>query len=305
MKTVACYISGVPPSKKNNHKAELLQRFADGVRRAGDHGISHMGNSIIDSDVAVIQGWVHENSPNTPHLVLRKSVVETQKKLGKHTIIIDSNLFNYKDKDHPIKYHRYSLDGVFPTTGNYFWDDPDPAKWKQISNHLGLSLKDYRTSGNHILICTQRNGGWSMKGLPVQSWLEYTVMQIKKYTDRPIIVRAHPGDKSAPTHLIDRPGKYTISKNAHILDDFKNAWAVVVHNSTPSVAATIEGVPTFITDPDPRNSQAYGVTNTDISQIENPKIFDRQQWVEKLAMCHFHLGEVSSGDAWKHIRKYI
>jgi hypothetical protein len=251
----------------------------------------------------VIQGWVHEGSPKSPHLILRKNAAANVQ--NKCTIIVDSNLFNYKDKNHPIHYSRYSIDGVFPTTGNYFRDNPDPNRWQQISRDLNIQLKDWRTNGNHILICTQRNGGWSMKGLNVSQWLEKTVDEIKKYSNRPIVVRGHPGDKAAATYLKSKPGRYTVSANEHILQDFANAWSVVTYNSTPAVAASIEGIPAFITDPVPQTSQAYSVANYTLSTIENPELKDRQLWIEKLAMCHWNFSELSNGSAWNHFKKFI
>jgi len=302
MKTVVAYLSGVPSVHKSPHKVEVLKCFIQGVISSGDNGIAHSGSNIINADVGVIQGWVHDGSANSPHLLVRRAVASN--KYNKHTIIIDSNLFNYKDKDHPTGYLRYSMDGVFPTTGNYFWDAPDPGRWQQISRDLGITLKDWRTSGQHILICTQRNGGWSMKGLNVNRWLESTVSEIRKYTDRPIIVRGHPGDKAAKNYLKSQKGRYTISANEYILDDFRNAWAVITYNSTPAVAASIEGIPAFITDPAPQTSQAYSVANYDLSRIENPDFKERQQWIERLSMCHWNLEEVRNGRSWNHIKKY-
>lgn len=303
MKTVVAYLAGVPSPKKSPQKVEVLTRFINGVNLAGDRGIAHAHSTLINADVGVIQGWVHEGSAGSPHLTVRKLVAEN--KQNRHTIIVDSNLFNYKDKNHPIHYSRYSMDGVFPTTGNYFWNDVNPQRWKQISRDLGLFLKDWRLQGNHILVCTQRNGGWSMQGVPVLQWLDIVVREIKKYSDRPIVVRGHPGDRQAQRYLQDKPGMYIISRNPHILDDFKNAWAVVNYNSTPAVAASIEGIPAFVTDPNPKTSQAYDVANFDLSKIENPEFKDRQHWVEKLSMCHWHFEEVKNGDAWNHFRKYI
>lgn len=305
MKTVAAYLSGVPSPHKSPHKVEVLKRFVDGVNRLGDRGIAHSDRNLINSDVAVIQGWVHDGSPNTPHLQIRKRVSDNV--YNKHTIIIDSNLFNYNlGPLYHKHYSRYSMDGVFPTTGNYFWDNPDPTRWKQISKDLNLSLKDWRTNGNHILICTQRNGGWSMKGLDVMKWVEQTIKRLRKFTDRPIIVRGHPGDKKVKTYL--RPGNsssWTISKHEKIIEDFRNAWAVVTYNSSPGVAAAIEGVPVFVTDPTPQISQAYEVANINLKDIENPVTPERLSWVEKLSMCHWKFEELSSGAAWDHMRKYI
>jgi hypothetical protein len=144
-----------------------------------------------------------------------------------------------------------------------------------------------------------------MKGLNVNQWLEKTVDEIKKYSNRPIIVRGHPGDKTAGSYLKTKPGRYTVSTNEHILQDFTNAWAVITYNSTPGVAASIEGIPAFITDPIPQTSQAYPVGNYDLGNIENPELKDRQQWVERLAMCHWKFEELSNGNAWKHMRNFI
>jgi hypothetical protein len=303
MKKVVAYLKGVPSANKSPHKIEVLTRFILGVNAAGDRGIAHNENILLPADVGVIQGWVHEGSAKSPHLLLRQQVATNR--INKHTIIVDSNLFNYKTKNHPIHYSRYSLDGVFPTTGNYFRNNTDPHRWQQISRDLDITLKDWRTNGNHILICTQRNGGWSMKGLNVNQWLEKTVDEIKKYSDRPIVVRGHPGDKMTSSYLRSKPGRYTVSANEHILDDFRNSWAVITYNSSPGVAASVEGIPAFITDPDPRVSQAYDVGNYDLGKLESPELKNRQQWVERLAMCHWHFGELDSGAAWKFMRDYI
>jgi len=199
MKTVVGYASGIPNPHKNPHKVDILKRYIDGVNKCGDKGILHQGNNIVDADVNLIQGWVHAGSPNSPHLLVRRRAYEINRNKGKHTFIADSNLFNYSvGKMHKMQYLRYSMDGVFPTTGNYFSDTVNPKRWKQIQKHLGISLKDWRQRGVHVLICTQRNGGWSMGGVNVVDWLRKTIEEVRKHTDRPIVVRGHPGDKNAP-----------------------------------------------------------------------------------------------------------
>lgn len=303
MKKVVAYIAGVPSMQKNPHKTEILHRFVQGVNLIGDQGIANTTHNLIDADVAVIQGWVHEGSPNSPHLQLRRNVFDFQKRNNKHTIIVDSNLFNYKDKNPSKTYHRYGLNGVFPTTANYFTNNLDETRWMQISRDLNIQLKDWRSNGNHILICTQRNGGWSMQGLDVPTWLHQTVRYIRKISDRPIIVRPHPGDKAARSYLQDTKF-YSLSRNESILDDFKNAWCVVTYNSTPGVAASIEGIPAFITDPNSQNSQAYEVANCNLQQIETPILKDRLLWVQKLSMSHWNFDELSSGSAWNFIKNY-
>jgi len=301
---VVSYIAGVPPSTKNSGKREILTRFADGVTTQGDQGVKHTALTIIPSDVAVIQGWTHEQGKSAPHLTFRQQIIDTQRQHGCRLLVIDSNLFNYKQKNHPANYLRYSFDGVFPTTGNYFDQIVDPLRWQQIQQDLDVPLQSWRTHGNHILICTQRQGGWSMKGLNVMQWLNQTVEEIRKYSNRPILVRAHPGDKQAKNYLSQDP-RWTISTNPGLKDDLHNAWAVITYNSSPGVAGAIEGIPVFVTDPVPENSQAYAVANTDLSQLETPKTFERQAWVERLAMSHWNFAELSNGTAWRHIRQFV
>jgi len=305
---VVSYVSSIPSKDqgKITEKTQIIENFAKGVSSSGDESIRHSGD-YIPSDVAVIQGWVHANSGNTTHLQLRKKVIRNQIAQGKTVITADSNLFLYKvgKANQPHHYLRYSANGIFPTTGNYFWNDPDPKRWEQISKDLDITVKDWNTKGNHILLCLQRNGGWSMAGLDSIQWCTNTINQLRQYTDRPIIVRCHPGDQKTTQRLRLNLTNVKISNTPLITDDLRKAWATVTYNSSPGVASAIEGVPVFVTDPNPKISQAYDICNTDLSQIESPKTFDREPWLNKLAMCHWNFNELASGKAWAHIRNYL
>jgi len=305
MITTVAYYAGIPPNNNNPEKPLILNNFCQGVRTSGDQAMAHTGMHAIPCDVALIQGFVHEHGKTAPHLILRRNAIELQKRNGKRSLIVDSNLFLYADPGNTKTYLRYSFDGVFPTTGFYFDKDVDPTRWQQISKDLNIMLKPYRTTGNHILICLQRNGGWSMRGLSSIDWLNRTITEIQKYSNRPIVVRAHPGDKKIKAVLQIQHKNVTLSTTEKLVDDFKNAWATVVYNSSPSVASLIEGIPTFLTDPEPKHSQTYGIANTDLSKIENPLMPDRQEWIERLSMCHWNFEELKSGKAWQFFRQYV
>ena len=301
---VVSYLKGIPGSNKNPEKPEVLKRFVQGVQIHNDVGIAHDGG-YVPSDVAVLQGYVHEDSPNTPHLILRKQVLDEQARRNRRTIIVDSNLFLYLDKQNTQRYLRYSMDGVFPTTGNYFDEGHDPNRWTKISKELDVKLQPWRNDGAHILVCCQRNGGWSMQGTDVMSWCKNVIARLSAVTDRPIVVRAHPGDKNAVNYLkLNFPNVKT-SFTPNITDDLKDAWCVITHNSSPGVAAAIEGIPVYVLDTNTRNSQAYEIANTDLKNIENPMMPERQEWIEKISMSHWNFEELKSGKAWAHMRKYI
>lgn len=300
------YYGGIPPGNKNLEKPLILDNFLEGVRRSGDEAIGHRAMNPIPCDVALIQGFVHEHGKNAPHLQLRQQAVKMQKTHGKRSLIVDSNLFLYADPGNTKHYLRYSFDGVFPTTGFYFDSETDPSRWQKISSSLGIELKPWRKTGKNILICLQRNGGWSMRGLSTQVWLDITILKIRQYMkENPIVVRLHPGDKKMSRSLRLNYKNVTISRNPRLIDDLRTAWATVVYNSSPSVASIIEGVPAFLTDPEPIHSQSYAVANLNLADLPNPKLPERQDWIEKLSMCHWNFEELKSGEAWQFFRKYI
>ena len=303
---VVSYLSGIPTKNNSPEKPAILRNFVQGVRSTGDVGINHQGFDLQDCDVAVLQGFVHQQSKNMPHLRLRRQVIERQKQLGRRTLVVDSNLFLYLNKSNkPFHYLRYSFDGVFRETGFYFDQDVDPNRWKTIKQDYGIDLKDYRSKGSYILLCLQRNGGWSMKGANVLDFCEQTIQKIRQYTDRPIVVRGHPGD--AKTYALLQQKYKNILSPIHktLQDDLKKAWAVVVFNSSPGVASLIEGVPVFQMDPSDKHSMYSEIANRDLSQIENPELFDRQDWIERISMCHWKFSETQSGKAWDFMKNYV
>lgn len=306
---IVSYYSSVPARNSNLQKTELLTNFVRGVNKIGDTGILHKSNMLVECDVAVIQGWVYDNI-TSPHLKLRKQVIDSQIKKSKYVVSADANLFVYKDKNNPHGYLRYSFNGIFPNTGIYCDDIVDPNRWNTISNNTNIMLENYKTNGKHIVIMLQRNGGWSMGNLDVQDWALQVIRNIRQYSDRPIVIRAHPGDKRAQIYLHNKTTKLKNLPNVKISTintdlkvDLNNAWAVVNCNSSAIVGPVIQGYHAFITDP--QKSQCAEVANTDFSLIENPKQFDRQKWLERISMFHWNFEELKNGTAWRHMRNYV
>jgi len=297
--------------RDTNNKYLTLIKFIQGVNAVGDAG------TVIDTavyqpcDVAVMLGWAHEHGKQAPHLSFRQEVIDQQQRRGGRVVIADSNLFLYADTKNPNYYLRYSFDGVFPDTGEYCDSDPDPVRWSQIQKTMGLDLKPWRDHGSHILMCLQRDGGWSMAGFSVVDWALITAKQIRQYSQRPIRIRPHPGDNKAGRYcreimtLCQRHSIANVSLSSpehSLVMDFNHCWAVVVHNSSPGVAAVIEGIPVFVTDPG--RSQARAVANRDISRIEEPEMFDREAWIQRLAQFHWNFSEITDGTAWRHMRAW-
>ena len=83
-----------------------------------------------------------------------------------------------------------------------------------------------------------------------------------------------------------------------------SCWtAVVGHNSSPTVASVIEGIPTLVTDPD--RAQSKDVALGSWEELEKLKPFDREPWIKRIAQTHWTLDEVKEGTAWEHLRNYV
>jgi hypothetical protein len=307
---IKSYLSSLPVKINGQEKIDALTFFAEGAARCGDQAVTTRSQVYEPCDVGAIIGNAFDANPSKtklPHYKVRKMVMDTQTELGKYWLSIDSNVFIYKDKFNPHKYLRYSFNGVFPATGIYCNDNPGDENWNNIRRDYNMDLKPWRTQGSHVLITLQRPLGWSMRGVDLMRWLKRTLGQVRENTDRPIVLRWHPGDwKAFPNYqrTLDKFGVTISSQDRHITQDLHNCWALICHNSTPSAVAPIEGIPAFITD-DPAYSQGGDIANTDFKLLENPNLPDREQWIRKLAQCHWSFEDVRSGRCWAHMRNYV
>ena len=307
---IKSFLSSLPKRINAQEKINALTYFAQGAALSGDLAEVTDDAHYQPCDVGVIIGNAFDANPTKTgllHYKVRKMVIDTQTQLQRYWLSIDSNVFIYKDAANPHKYLRYSFNGVFPKTGIYCNEDPGEENWNNIKRDYNMDLRPWREHGNHILVTLQRPMGWSMRGYNLMDWLEQTFNEIRRYTDRPIVLRWHPGDwKNFPKyeHIVKKYNATLSPQEKHIRQDLTNCWALVCHNSTPSSVAVIEGIPTFITD-DPGYCQAGLVANRDFSKLEDPVLFDRELWIRQLAQCHWSFEDVKSGRCWAHMRQWV
>ncbi len=307
---IKSYLSSLPTHINGEEKINALTYFAEGANKCGDIAATTRSQIYEPCDVGAIIGNAFDANPSKvrlSHYKVRKMVMDTQTSLGKYWLSVDSNVFIYKNKLNPHRYLRYSFNGVFPATGIYCNENPGNENWNNIKRDYNMDLAPWRKNGNHILITLQRPMGWSMRGYNLMQWLNETFTKIRTYSDRPIIIRWHPGDwKNINLYMpMLKQYKAIISpQDRHITQDLVDCWALVCHNSTPSAVAPIEGIPSFITD-DPNYSQGGDVANTDFSLLENPNLVDRELWIRKLAQCHWSFADLRSGRCWTHMRQWV
>jgi hypothetical protein len=298
MKVGIFYNSISNPAKFSN-KVMLMDNFAQGVRVNDDIVVDFRDNKLPNTqlDAGFVLGYTLEDN-------FRKKIITQLASKNIPSIFVDSNILHYARPEH--EWHRYSLNSVYPDTGTYFFKDYDTEKWNQFSKWHGVELKPWRTTGNHILVLAQRPKGFNMF-TDQDNWLANTIATIRKHTQRPIMVRMHPGDGTRFKQIEKLQKRYgtsiTISEHSNIKEALVDCWCSVGYASTPNVVSAIEGIPVYVEEP--TKSWAKDICFTDLSQIESPLTPDRSVWAHKIANIHWSNSEVKSGLLWSAIKHYI
>jgi len=299
MKVGIFYNSIGNPSKFSN-KIMLMDNFAEGVSTQRDQVIEFRDNILPAThlDAAFVLGYTLEEN-------FRKKIIDILRMCSIPRIFVDSNILHYSRPEH--EWHRYSLNSVYPSEGTYFFNNLDLDKWQTFSQWHGVETKPWRTNGNHILILCQRPKGWNLMGRDQDQWLDDAIYTLRQHTDRPIVVRMHPNDgtrfKQMEKIYKRHKDSLNFSLKENIREELTNCWAAIGYNSTPTSVAAIEGIPVYVEDP--KNSWAADIAFRDLSQIENPPLPDRTNWLNKIANIHWSNQEVRSGKLWVAIKYHI
>ena len=158
---------------------------------------------------------------------------------------------------------------------------------------LTVDLKPNNIKRNsEILIACQHQKSLQWAGMPaINQWLDNTIREIRKYSDRKIKIRPHPRSNfhyTSTQATVERPkmirGTY---------DDFDITYdyhCVINHNSGPAIQAAIAGTP-VITD---ETSLAWSVSGK-LENIENIVLPDREDWLLKLSHTERTVDEIAAG----------
>ena len=299
MHDVVVYASSLPRVADRSRKTEVLEAFAAGAQAQGARVLLQREPQIVPARLAVILGWVGTKIRGA-HIQLRRDVIDHQRGSKNLIMPIDGSCFKFVD-DHS-QFLRYSLDGVFYNRDRYANANSTASKWNQIQQTLGLQLEPWRAQGDHVLVCLQRDGGWSMKGTDMTAWTVNTVRRLRELTSRPIVIRAHPKHRVDLSALSDLTGVRQSLHGTALVQDLRDAWAAVFYNSSASVAAVLAGVPVFATDDD---CVARSMANPDLAQIENPCMPAREQWIYDLSAAHWTDAESRGGTIYRHFLNLI
>lgn len=148
----------------------------------------------------------------------------------------------------------------------------------------GCVMRDWKQGADVVVAPSSPLVHQMALGNDEQRWVDDTIAELEKHTDRKIVVRR----KWKPS-----AGVKDRLRNMDVL--LASAWAVVTSGSTIGVEAVCRGVPVFTTQP----CAASPVGCSDLSRIEDPMMPERDAWARNLAARQFTVGQLTSGEAWR------
>lgn len=286
--------------------------FDQGVNRSGDTFIStnfDKGQFLKDVDC-----FVQFNIFNPYFTYKNKSISDSYKFVlnsKKPFLVCEEGAFRQFHQ-----YKRYGWYNYKNTLGKFYKDDIDDSRWKKFSNITGLTIKEWNSPGDNILIMCQLekdsalielyNSGYTS----FSSYVVDVIKEIRKHTDRKIIVRPHPKSQDTINENITQIKNVEISNNlstesplnggSGLAKDLQKSYCVITYNSNSAVESICNGIPTFALH---NTSAAYDACHCDLSTIENLNYnLDISTWCNRIAYTVWNNEEVASGEMWEHFK---
>lgn len=148
-----------------------------------------------------------------------------------------------------------------------------------------IQTKPFR-KGSRIIVAPPSPKSFTLWDIDQPTWIEQTVNELKKHTDRPISIREKRSRK-------DRLHNDTIQE-----DLANDCHCLVTYNSVAAVEALIEGKPVITLGPNAAQHLATHSLN-DVENIKIPTEEEREAWLRHLAYSQFTHQEMIDGTAWR------
>jgi hypothetical protein len=263
--TCYCFAESDDPDEKGYDR--IAHKFALG---SGGRLINQMQLETMDITVPVI---IRGNSKS------KVNAINTCIQRGLTWYNIDTGYLGNGQLKH---YHRIAK-------GNYQNLEDIADRPSDRLDQIKFKLHKRKKYRNKILLCPPSQKVMSIYNLTVEEWIDTTIKEIKKYSNKEIIVRIK--DQNRKSRVVNDP--ITVAFDNDI-------YCVVTYNSIAALEAVMYGLPAFTLGP----NAAEPLCNTDLSKIENPYFPDDRKILKvlrHLSYCQFTETEIKDGTAWKII----
>lgn len=220
-------------------------------------------------------------------MALNKGVWQHYTELKRPVIVIDVGSL-YRGETWKIALGNITADGFYGHQHDLDWDRP---------RKLGISLAINVTKNPCIVVAAQHARSLQVSNLPsIEHWICTQVAELRKATDRPIVVRPHPRSKLNAIGLQTLPKDIVIEQPQRVIDTYDSynlafdCHAMVNYNSGPGIQAALAGTRPVVDV----SSLAWPVS-VSIADLEKPYIIDRYQWLVEICHTEYTVQEIKQG----------
>ena len=197
--------------------------------------------------------------------------------------------FNLRKKVfHRISFNKMQIDSLKKVGDERYLKTLELIK-KDYSLSKDDFIKPWKKNGSNIIICPPSSKVGSVFGINIDQWIENVIIEIKKYSDRKIVIRKKPESRSE---------RFKWNTIQAALDD--DVFILVTYNSIAATEAILHGIPALTLGP----NAATPISISKIENIESPIYPDRQLWLNNLCFNQFHIQEFKDGIVWDILKKY-
>jgi len=266
------------PLQCAKNSVPVMTAMLDSLRQAG---ISTQENSW-DADAVIIWSVLWSG-----RMAANQAVWSHYRSQGRPVIIIDVGAL-YRGETWKIALNSITADGYYGHTENLDWGRP---------RRLGISLAINLSRNPRIVIAAQHARSLQVTGLvSMEEWVVQQVEQLRRVTDRPIVVRPHPRSTLDRAGLVRLPSDVVIETPQRIdntYDSYNLAFdchAIINHNSGPGIQAALAGTRPVVDV----SSLAHPVS-IQIENIDQPYKVDRDQWLVEICHTEYTVKEIAQG----------
>ena len=272
------------PNQCALNSTPVMQAMLDSLRRAG-HSIE---SNSMDADAVIIWSVLWSG-----RMVENKKVYEHYRAQDKPVIVVDVGAL-YRGETWKIAINHINRLGYYGHTENLDMDRP---------RKLGVSLALNFSRNPAILIAAQHRHSLQLANQNHEEWIIEQIEEIRRISDRPIVVRPHP---RSPLHLDDLDKTITVEKPQKIADTYDSYnmhfdyHAVVNYCSGTGIQAAISG-----TRPIVGTYSLAQPVSVSIENLDQPYDTDRDQWLVEICHTEYTVKEIEGGQWLQRLQSYL
>ena len=270
---------------------DVFDKFIKSLRASGEE--VYVNKQVPDADVAVIWSVLWQG-----RMRKYKDIWERYRKKNKPVVVIEVGGIKRNET------WKIGINGI-NREADFANEIVDAERWKRFN----VDIKPWNQTGENIIICGQHGSSHQWRNNPpMANWFDQQINEIRKYTDRPIVIRPHPRNhvsidttKYKNVKIVGPKRDSSTYDDTDLTERLKSAWALVSYSSNPAITAAMHGIPVYVSEA----SLSYEVGNTSFDNINNPNMPHRQKWANKLSYTEWWTEEIEQGLPWRRIKKRL